>query len=131
MSTTLPLVMVLNRLDAGAAVDVRSEVRDLVQRAGVHEMASAAALLTTELIAGAFERGSRALILYAECDRRHVRVEVGDSFRSGMTPDVSASTETGAIRRRLLDALSDGWGSIVSDDGELVWFDVAIRSPAR
>jgi hypothetical protein len=131
MGTTTPLIMVLDRLDADTAADIRLEVRDLVRRAGADDATSSAALLTTELVAGAFERGARSLILYAECDPRHVRVEVGDSFRSGRVPSPSGSSQTAPIRRRLLDALSDGWGSVVSDDGELVWFDVGIRSPTR
>jgi hypothetical protein len=131
MGTTTPLIMVLDQLDAAAAADIRLAVRELVRAAGVDEAASSAALLTTELVAGGFERGARALILYAECDTRHVRVEVGDAFRSGGAPNPSGGSEVGAIRRRLLDALCDGWGSVVSHDCELVWFDVGIRSVAR
>jgi hypothetical protein len=130
MGATTPLIMVLNQLDGAAAVDIRLEVREMVRRAGADEVASSAALLTTELVAGAFERGASALILYAECDARHVRVEVGDAFRSGGPRNASAAQEAGVIRRRLLDGLTDGWGSVANDDGDLVWFDVGIRSPA-
>ncbi|MBV8949813.1 MAG: hypothetical protein JOZ99_02985, partial [Actinobacteria bacterium] len=81
MRPQAPLVMVLSRVDAAASADVRSEVRHLVEHAGVGDSAPAVALLATELVAGALERGARALIVYADCDRRHVRVEVGDAFR--------------------------------------------------
>ncbi len=128
MGTTTPVITVIAEPDAGTAVDIRSVVRELVSGVGVEEMASAAALLTTELVASAFERGSRELILYAECDPRHVRVEVGDAFRSGVWRPPTGESQAEAIRRRLLDTLTDGWGSVVSDDGELVWFDVGIRS---
>lgn len=130
MGTTAPLITVIAGPDPATAVDIRSVVRDLVSEVGVDEVASDAALLTTELVASAFERGSRELILYAECDPRHVRVEVGDAFRSGAWRARVAESDAEAIRRRLLDELTDGWGSVVSDDGELVWFDVGIRSRA-
>jgi hypothetical protein len=125
--------MVLTRLDESAAADIRFEVRELVRHAGVEEVASSVALLTTEPVAGAFERGARALMLYAEWDARHVRVEVGDAFRSQSRAlqAPAGPPEAGALRRRLLDAFSDGWGSVISEDSELVWFDLGIRSPAH
>jgi hypothetical protein len=127
MSTTEPLIMVLDRLDPTTVAEIRFSVRELVGNAGAGDVAPSAALLTTELVAGAFERGARSLVLYAECDRRHVRVEVGDCFRDA----AAGRGDTNGLRRRLLDELTDGWGSISTGDGHLVWFDVGIRSPAR
>jgi hypothetical protein len=123
--------MVLDRLDPATVAEIRFSIRQLVDGAGAGGMAPSAALLTTELVAGAFERGARSLIVYAECDRRHVRVEVGDSFRGASTCVPAGRGDTTGLRRRLLDELTDGWGSISTGDGDLVWFDVGIRSPAR
>jgi hypothetical protein len=131
VGTTTPLVTVLTRLDESAAAGLRQEIRALVRDAGVEDVAPSVALLTTELVAGAFERGAQALIVYVECDARHVRVEVADAFRAEMDGPSFAVPEATPLRRRLLDAFSDGWGSVISDDAELVWFDLGIRSPAR
>ncbi|HEY7137667.1 MAG TPA: hypothetical protein VIB48_21620 [Acidimicrobiia bacterium] len=123
--------MVLDRLDPATVAEIRFSIRQLVEGAGARGIAPSAALLTTELVAGAFERGARSLIVYAECDRRHVRVEVGDSFRSTGAYVPARHGDATGLRRRLLDELTDGWGSISTGDGDLVWFDVGIRSPAR
>jgi hypothetical protein len=123
--------MVLDRLDAATVAEIRFAVRELVGRGGAGEIAPSSALLTTEVVAGAFERGARSLILYAECDRRHVRVEVGDVFRADGAHAPAGAVDANGLRRRLLDELTDGWGSVSTGDGDLVWFDVGIRSPAR
>ncbi len=134
--TTPPLVMVLDRIGPGTVAETRLAVRELVRHAGIGDLADSAALLTTELVADAVAREPDALIVYAECDRRHVRVEVGETGEAASTaarraPGSVAHGEArtaGALRSRLLDELADGWGSIRTGDGGIVWFDVGIRT---
>jgi hypothetical protein len=125
--------MVLDTFGTGTVAATRLAVRELVHAAGVGPLAEAAALLTTELMADAVEREPQALIVYAECDRRHVRVEISETGETDGYAAVLPGAPTRApavdgLRGRLLDELADGWGSIRTRDGGIVWFDVGIRA---
>lgn len=131
--TMSPLVMVLDRFGSGTVAETRFAIRELVHGAGIAQLADSAALLTTELVADAVARDPQALIVYAESDRRHVRVEIsetGEAGRDGAAPSGAPSRAfaVDALRGRLLDELADGWGSIRTRDGGIVWFDVGIRA---
>jgi hypothetical protein len=124
-----PIVMVLDAFGAGTVAATRLAVRELVHAAGVGRLAESAALLTTELMADAVEREPHALIVYAECDRRHVRVEISETGETdGYAGASSRASGVDGLRGRLLDELADGWGSIRTRDGGIVWFDVGIRA---
>lgn len=90
-----------------------------------------AVLLVSELVTNAILHGEPPLRLVASQRRRRIRVEVHDADATsvGRLRRRHAELEEGTPAAngrglRLVDALSSRWGSVESEAGKMVWFEV-------
>lgn len=89
------------------------------------EQVDAALLLVTELVANAVIHGTGPVLLELSRDHDSVRIEVSDG-----SPEPPVLVPAGDLREsgaglRLVDALSDEWGTATRSDGrpgKQVWF---------
>jgi hypothetical protein len=123
----------------GSRFTIRAEgpaySRQIVRAALVGERTDVvenAALLTSELVTDAMERGSEDPDLFVDVRRGHLHVEVYDASVS-LRPDGGGSEEgrNGSLaydvpRSRLciVDGLSSAWGHESRDDVSALWFDL-------
>jgi anti-sigma regulatory factor (Ser/Thr protein kinase) len=80
-------------------------------------------VMTSELVANALTHASSPAEVVVELANRRVQVTVSDEVHSPPVLRPAAPTQAGGNGMRIIDALSDEWGTIThAGDGKAVWF---------
>jgi anti-sigma regulatory factor (Ser/Thr protein kinase) len=117
--------LVLADVGAPATRFVRRELRELLERWGLRELADEAELAATELIANAELHGDGAReVAFRRLDAG-VRIEVSDG--SPVPPAMRACDGDSATGRGLamVEAVTDSWGVEARGNGKVVWCEVS------
>lgn len=115
--TTLPA----DPVSAGLA---RRFLQTRLREWGVYHLTDTATLLVSELVTNAVLHARSETMLSLGYDDGVLRVEVADSSLVGIqrrTYAYDAATGRGLV---LVDALSTAWGTIATEEGKAVWFEL-------
>ena len=116
--------------DARSAAQARRFVTDHLRQAGEGELAEAAELLVSELVANAVLHAQGQLTVAVIARAGGVRVEVSDGSVQGPRPrqfTEEASTGRGLL---LVEAMASSWGVTPTDGGKTVWFELTAEGAA-
>lgn len=110
---------------AAARHFVRNVLRD--QPGGVVE---AVELMTSELATNSVRHARSGFELAIDDSREQIRVEVSDTGEGQPMLRSPAISERSGRGLRIVQALSDDWGSIPATHGKMVWFTLPTRAHA-
>jgi anti-sigma regulatory factor (Ser/Thr protein kinase) len=110
---------------AAARHFVRNALRD--QPDGVVE---AVELMTSELATNSVRHAHSGFELAIDDSREQIRVEVSDTGEGQPMLRSPAISERSGRGLRIVQALSDAWGSIPATNGKMVWFTLPTRAHA-
>ena len=115
-----------------SATEARRFLENQLRPAGAGEdTLSHAQLLVTELVTNATRHAHSAVDLTVTGEDGRVRIEARDNS-SAMPIAPRGDTETRHRGLQLVEDLSQGWGvDVRSDDGKIVWCELASRGLAR
>ncbi len=99
----------------------RQFVRDVL-REQPSETVEAAELMTSELATNAVRHAHSDFELAIHCSQRAIRVEVSDHGPGQPTLRSPTPHERSGRGLRIVQELSDSWGTVPSTNGKLVWF---------
>ncbi|MET9224633.1 SpoIIE family protein phosphatase [Lentzea sp. NPDC003310] len=118
-------------LDTGpaAANQVRTFVTERLAEWGLSDVHDAVLTVTTELVANAVQHAESPVVLRLHRENSLLFVDVADHGTSGprmFEVDPSTDRHRGLV---LVDAFASRWGTRVTDDGKVVWAEIAIGNP--
>ncbi len=110
---------------AASAAQARRFVESVLAAAGLDHLSYTATMLVSELVANAVLHTGTALMVIVKPDGDHVRVEVHDGSQQ-LPVRKHYSNMSGTGRGLLLvERLATDWGSDLTADGKVVWFELA------
>jgi anti-sigma regulatory factor (Ser/Thr protein kinase) len=115
--TTLPA-------DPASAGLARRYLRARLSEWGAYHLTDAATLLVSELVTNAVLHARSETMISLAYDEGVLRVEVADSSMVGVQRRryaYDAATGRGLL---LVDALSTAWGTVATEEGKAVWFEL-------
>ena len=109
-----------------SAQEARQFLHDRCEDWGCPEMTDAATLIVSELVTNAIVHAATPAELRAQWSKGVLRIEVVD-HAEGNPPDprVAAPDDENGRGLLLVDALSTAWGVESTDEGKVVWAEVA------
>lgn len=109
-----------------SAQEARQFLHDRCEDWGCPEMTDAATLIVSELVTNAIVHAATPAELRAQWSKGVLRIEVVD-HAEGSPPDprVAAPYDENGRGLLLVDALSSAWGVESTDQGKVVWAEVA------
>ena len=109
-----------------SAQEARQFLHDRCEDWGCPEMTDAATLIVSELVTNAIVHAATPAELRAQWSNGVLRIEVVD-HAEGAPPDprVAAPDDENGRGLLLVDALSTAWGVEATDEGKVVWAEVA------
>ena len=111
-----------------SAGEARRFVDSVLTEAHLDELAYAATMLVSELVANAVLHTGTPVGVVVSPDRDRVRIEVHDgSPRLPMRKNYSSMSGTGR-GLLLVDRMASDWGAEPTDDGKVVWFELDRRN---
>jgi anti-sigma regulatory factor (Ser/Thr protein kinase) len=114
---------------AESVAGARHFVRDLLSDQP-REIVEAAELMTSELATNSVRHARSDFELAIHLARDEIRVEVSDHGRGQPVLRSPTPREQSGRGLRIVQELSDAWGTIPSPNGKLVWFSLPLRTHA-
>ncbi len=118
------------RCEAKSVGAARHFVRDVL-REQPRETVEAAELMTSELATNSVRHAHSDFELAIHCSRRDIRIEVSDNGQGQPTPRSPAPHERSGRGLRIVQELSDTWGTVSSRNGKMVWFTLPAQTFAE
>jgi len=112
--------------DAASPGRARTFVAEVLESWALPGLIDAATLLTSELVTnGVRHAGTAMKIEVSRIDERTVRVGVTDHARDvEVRPRIADDDAEGGRGLFLVEQLASGWGSVASEAGKTVWFEL-------
>ena len=120
----------VDRGDPRAARHARDAIARFVSDPGLESVRETCVLLVSEVVTNALRHtdGHVWLELWRYPDR--LRVEVSDETSRGLVTGGHDLLDESGRGVPLMDALSDAWGTAPRGEGKVVWFELALPTPA-
>ncbi len=115
------------RCEAKSVSAARHFVRDVL-RGQPRETVEAAELMTSELATNSIRHAHSDFELAIHCSQRDIRIEVSDSGQGQPTLRSPTTHERSGRGLRIVQELSDTWGTVPSTNGKTVWFTLPTRT---
>lgn len=115
------------RCEAKSVSAARRFVRDVL-REQPRETVEAAELMTSELATNSMRHAHSDFELAIHCSQRDIRIEVNDSGQGQPTLRSPAPHERSGRGLRIVQELSDTWGTVPSTNGKTVWFTLSTQT---
>jgi anti-sigma regulatory factor (Ser/Thr protein kinase) len=118
------------RCKAESVSAARRFVRDVL-REQPRETVEAAELMTSELATNSVRHAHSDFELAIHCSQRDIRIEVSDSGQGQPTLRSPTPHERSGRGLRIVQELSDTWGTVPSTNGKTVWFTLPTQLFAK
>ncbi len=115
------------RCEAKSVRAARHFVREVL-REQPSETVEAAELMTSELATNAVRHAHSDFELTIHCSQRDIRIEVSDSGPGQPTLRSPTPQERSGRGLRIVQELSDTWGTVPSTNGKMVWFTLLTQT---
>ena len=115
------------RCAAESVSTARRFVRDVLREQPC-ETVEAAELMTSELATNAVRHAHSDFELAVHCTQRNIRIEVSDSGQHQPTLRSPTPHERSGRGLRIVQELSETWGTVPSPNGKTVWFTLPTQT---
>ena len=115
------------RCEAKSVSAARRFVRDVLREQS-RETVEAAELMTSELATNSMRHAHSDFELAIHCSQRDIRIEVSDSGQGQPTLRSPTPHERSGRGLRIVQELSDTWGTVASTNGKTVWFTLPTQA---
>ncbi|MQW75409.1 response regulator [Nocardioides sp. dk4132] len=111
--------------DLSSVREARSLVRSTLATWDLEHLHDEACLVVSELATNALNHAQSSFCVRLRLNPTTVRIEVGDGGRGTPEPQPHSATREGGRGMLLVAAMSASWGIDRSDDGKVVWAELA------
>lgn len=115
------------RCDPVSVGAARHFVREVLREQS-RETVEAAELMTSELATNSMRHAHSDFELAIHCSQHDIRIEVSDSGQGQPTLRSPTPQERSGRGLRIVQELSDTWGTVPSTNGKTVWFTLSAQT---
>lgn len=90
-----------------------------------------AELLTSEIVTNVVRHTNAGGIFAVECEGDVLRIEVSDHSTSPPMPRHPFPFDTTGRGLQIVDEIADRWGTIGSENGKAIWFELSLANHAQ